>query len=182
MFRQLTASTSLRQRPAHWYAFVTMLDGKLAKPHLVIACAWMLHAISWFLPVIKPGGLFTARGWFAFLVALSSIWDSGHFDAWYYVALSAISAVTTLLFVVGSPWVVWRGSRSACNASAWVATVAFVVNSHWYVLSGSDRKDLSIGYFLWWLSFSLLAIGLFGLSSQSRIDEHGQMNCAEANC
>ena len=42
---------------------------------------------------------------------------------------------------------------------------AFVVNTHWYVLyGGSAREDLRIGYFLWWLSFLLMALGLFDLS------------------
>ena len=80
--------------------------------------------------------------------------------------LSTLSAATTLLFIVGSPLVVWRGSRSVQKTSAWVAAAAFVVNSHWYVLFGSDRKGLSIGYFFWWVSFGLLAVGLFGLSKE----------------
>lgn len=49
--------------------------------------------------------------------------------------------------------------------TAGAAAAAFVVNAHWYVLYGSDRSDLRNGYFLWWLSFALPAIGLF--------DSHG---------
>jgi hypothetical protein len=162
-----------------------MAIGNLRRPYLVIASAWLLHAVSWSLPVVRLGGnharLFgPAQGWFAFRVALSAVWpyEDMHFDAWYYAALSTLSAATTLLFIVGSPWVVWRGSRPVQNACAWAAAVAFVVNSDWYVLFGSDRKDLSIGYFLWWLSFSLLAIGLFGLSKHRKAFEDRQANHA----
>ena len=47
-----------------------------------------------------------------------------------------------------------------------VAAAGFIVNAHWYVLSVSERSDLAIGYFLWWCSFALLAVGLFDLSRQ----------------
>jgi hypothetical protein len=86
-------------------------------------------------------------------------------DKWYKTVLFTISAVTTLLFFPGSLWAVRSGSRTLRRAFAWVAVCAFVVNAHWYVLYGSSaRQDLRIGYFLWWLSFLLLALGLFDLS------------------
>ena len=77
--------------------------------------------------------------------------------------LSTMSAVATLLFILGSVWVVWLGSRAVRRVSAWVAASAFVINAHWcvFVFLGADPKDLKIGYFLWWFSFLLLAIGLF---------------------
>jgi hypothetical protein len=104
--------------------------------------------------VTFPHGL---PGWEAFRVAASSVWPYSVFpcqrvtaDTWYYAVLSTISAVTTPLFILGSVWVVTRGSGTLRRASAWIATSAFIVNAHWYVLNGSDRKDLRIGYFLWW--------------------------------
>jgi hypothetical protein len=122
---------------------------------------------AWFLPVVKggvrlPKGL---PGWEAFRVASSAVWpyERIKFDTWYEAVLATVSAVTTLIFIFGSPWVVLRGSRSLWRASAWGAAAAFMVNSHWYVLFGSDRSDLRIGYFLWWFCFILLAIGLFDL-------------------
>ena len=51
------------------------------------------------------------------------------------------------------------------HASAWIATFAFIVNAYWCVVFG--LKDLKIGYFLWWLSFLLVALGLFALSPQT---------------
>jgi hypothetical protein len=147
----------------------------MKKPNLLISCAWLLHAAAWFLPVVKdgvklPNGL---PGWQAFRYAFSAVWpiDDGKFAAWYYAVLATVSAVTTLLFIFGSPWVVLRGARSVWRASAWAAAAAFIVNAHWYVLLGSDRSDLRIGYFLWWLSFALLATGLFDVVGSRKTAE-----------
>ena len=143
----------------------------MQKAYLLISCAWLLHAVAWFLPVIKDGVTFPhgLPGWQAFRVAASAVWpyEGIHFDAWYYAILSTISAVTTPLFILGSVSVVLRATHLLCRASAWTATFAFIVNAHWYVDFGSDRKDLRIGYFLWWLSFLLVALGLFALSRQA---------------
>ena len=136
--------------------------------HLMWA-AWLVYTAAWFLPVVKegvtlPDGL---PGWQAFRVAASAVWPLPDvtIDKWYKAALFTVSAITTLLFFPGSVWAVSRGSRSLRRASAWVATSAFVVNAHWYVLyGGSARLDLRIGYFLWWWSFLLVALGLFDLS------------------
>ena len=135
---------------------------------LLIWAAWLAYVAAWFLPVVKegvtlPDGL---PGWQAFRVAASAVWPLADvtIDTWYKAVLFTISALTTLLFIPGSVWAVLGGSR-ARRASAWVATLSFVVNAHWYVLyGGSARQDLRIGYFLWWLSFLLLALGLFDLS------------------
>jgi len=37
---------------------------------------------------------------------------------------------------------------------------AFLLNMHWIVTFGEQRSALAIGYFLWLLSFFLLAVGL----------------------
>lgn len=162
-----------------------MTLSNLRRANRLIACAWVIHAVSWFLPVVRVGSYGSVRGWTAFSVAMAAVWPSAgvHAEKWYYAVISTLSAVistlsavTTVLFVLGSPWVVWRGSRSVQNSSAWAAAIAFVFNAHWYVLFGTDRKDLSIGYFLWWLSFSLLAIGLFGLSSQRAAGIRGEQS------
>jgi len=147
----------------------------MKRPHLLISCAWLLHAAAWLLPVVKGGAKLPERlpGWEAFRYASSAVWpiEGENFDTWYYAVLATVSSVTTLLFIFGSPWAVLRGSLSLWRATAWAAATAFVVNAHWYVLYGSDRSDLRIGYFLWWLSFVLLALGLFDLAGSHRADE-----------
>ena len=141
----------------------------MRRQQLLIWAAWLVYVAAWFLPIVKegvtlPDGL---PGWQAFRVATCAVWSCADIsiDKWFKTVLFTISAVTTLLFVPGSVWAVWGGSRALRRASAWVATLAFVVNAHWYVLYGdSGRQDLRIGYFLCWLSFLLLALGLFDLS------------------
>lgn len=135
----------------------------LKRPHLLISCAWLLHASAWCLPVdtdgvTLPKGL---PGWEAFRFASCAVLPCGAIKfSGYGVVFATISAVTTLLFILGSPWVVLRGSHSMWRASAWTAATAFIANAHWYVFSW-HRSDLRIGYFFWWFSFLLLAIGLF---------------------
>ena len=141
----------------------------MQRQQLLISAAWVAYVAAWFLPVVTegvtlPDGL---PGWQAFRVAASAVWPQPDvtIDQWYKAVLFTISAVTTLLFFPGSVWAVWRGPRALRRASAWVAACAFVVNAHWYVLyGGSARQDLRIGYFLWWLSFLLVTLGLFDLS------------------
>jgi hypothetical protein len=132
----------------------------MRRSHLLISAAWLLQAAAWFLPAYasKPG-------WLAFVDA--SIAFSPHFvsffGAWYQQMLSAASVATNVIFIVGSPWAMLRGSRSLRRMVAWAAATAFVVNAHWYVLSTAE-VSLEIGYFLWWGSFLPLAVGLFDLA------------------
>jgi hypothetical protein len=153
----------------------------MRRPHLLISAAWTLHAIAWFVPVIKDGVVLPhgIPGLEAFWVAASPIFNGGaDYDTWYDAFLAATSAITTVLFVAGSPWVMWRRLRVIGRSLAWVAAVAFVVNAHWYISFGSNRSDLRLGYFLWWLSFGLLAIGLFDLARLSQIDETAKARAA----
>jgi hypothetical protein len=142
----------------------------MRRSHLLISGVWLLHAIAWFLPVVNGGVTFPhgLPGWQAFRVAACPVWpyEGLKSDEWYYAVLSVLSAATTPLFILGSLWAVSRGSNTLRRASAWVAISAFIVNAHWYVLFGSDRKDLRIGYFLWWFSFLFVGLGLFDLSTR----------------
>jgi hypothetical protein len=164
---------------AEWCSVDLTRTANMRRPQLLISSAWLLHAISWFLPVVKGGVRFPhgLPGWQAFRVAACPVWPYADFQTgeWYYAVLSVISAATTPLFILGSVWVVSVGSTSLRRASSWVAASAFMVNAHWYVLFGSDRGDLRIGYFLWWFSFLFLALGLFDLSTR-RTDEI-KVNC-----
>ena len=135
---------------------------------------WVLES-AWFLPVIKQGVTFPKGlpGWEAFRVAFAPVWPFGtvNFDTWWSAALSAASAITTILFLFGAPLVLFCGSRSVWRASAWVAFAAFLIDAHWYVMFGSERSDLRIGYFLWWFSFAALAAGLFELAKHAGAEE-----------
>jgi hypothetical protein len=156
----------------------------MTKRYVVIATAWLLHAASWFLPAIK-GFLGSRldhgiRGWEVFLAQTCALRPCGaeSADPWYGTAISAAGVVTTVLFVLVSPWIVWRASRRVRLAAAFVATAAFVVNSQWYVFYVPDRSDLGVGYFLWCSSFGLLAIGLFFLAGSNNEPESRRQQSA----
>lgn len=142
----------------------------MKNPRLLISTAWLLHLIAWLLPTVSAT-TYSGRliGWRAFRLAACEIWPCKglEFDAWYYAVLATVSVFTTVLFILGSPWVVLRGSRSLRKSSAWVAFGAFIFNAHWIVIFGSEWFDLTIGYYCWWLSFLVLATGMFYLSRQN---------------
>jgi len=152
----------------------------MRRQQALVSTAWLVHVVAWFLPVVKGGITFPQGlpGWQAFRVAACAVWPYEGFSTDYAV-LCVISAATTLVFIPGSVWVVLSGSHALRRTSAWVATFAFVVNAHWYVLFGSDRKDLRIGYFLWWFSFLLMAFGLFALSPREAHESDSRTNSTE---
>ena len=102
-------------------------------------------------------------GWKAFRLAACGIWpcEGVEFQTVHHEVLATLSLITTLLFVLCSPWVVLRGSRLLRRWSAWVAAAAFLFNTHWIITFGPQRTQLALGYFLWLLSLLLLATGLF---------------------
>jgi hypothetical protein len=133
-------------------------------PRICILTAWLLQLVAWLLPTANIFG-FPFTGWEAFWATLSSTWpgkESGSV-AWYEPLLAGITTLTTLFFVLGSPWIVWRGSRSLQRASAWIMAGAFAFNAHWWMFGDLTWRELRVGYLFWWFSFGLLAIGLFAL-------------------
>lgn len=156
----------------------------MKRRHLLLSGAWLVHAAAWLLPVVKGDVRFLhgLPGWVAWRISFCMVWPYEGFtvDPWYAAVLSTASALTTILFVLGSPWVIWRGSQSVRRVSAWIAVSAFLINSHWYGLFGEDRAQLRIGYFLWWLSFAILAVGLFDSARLSQDDESRRPQASSA--
>jgi hypothetical protein len=154
----------------------------IRKPGFLISAAWLVHIVSWFVPVheyevrLHPVGLLhVLHGWEAFQFALLPVyWDV----EWYAYGIAVLSALSTVLFVLGSPLLVLHGTPRLTWASACASSVAFVVNAQWYFLGirvvddipelGTPRAQLKIGYFLWCLSFAILALGLFALAREER--------------
>jgi hypothetical protein len=101
----------------------------MTRRHLVIAAAWLLHTASWLLPAVK--GLLGSRldhgipGWQVFLAQTCALrpCEGTSADPWYGTAISVIGVVTTVLFVLVSPWIVWRASRKTspcgCIGHGW---------------------------------------------------------------
>lgn len=140
----------------------------MKKPRVLIAAALLVHALAWFLPVVREGvtlphGL---PGWQAFRVAACAVWpyDGFKIDGWFGITLSTLSAATTVLFVLGAAWVITVRAAKLSRVYAWIAVGCFLVDAYWILTFGSDWLDLRVGYYLWWASFLLLAIALFRLS------------------
>lgn len=136
----------------------------MRKPNLIILLAWTAHVVSWFLPVLRAANWHEqVRGWLAIRLAACGVWPCQgiQFEAVHHAVLATISVLTTIVFILCSPLVVTYGSAKGVRFAAWAATAAFVFNTHWIIIFGSERSQLTTGYFLWWLSFLLLAIGLF---------------------
>lgn len=155
----------------------------MKRPYVLLSAAWLVHAVAWFLPVAPYGGEspLDFPGLTAFVIASCPVLrceDTAH-NPWYGQVLATVSAVTTVLFVLASPWVVWRGPKSLQRVCAWAAVLAFLTNAHWY-FPEMGRSGLRIGYFLWWWSFLLLAIGLFDLARQHAIERLDPRNDASA--
>src|SRR5262249_2376952 len=144
----------------------------MRKPNLLILTAWALHVTSWFLPVLKIEDYHgVVPGWKAFRLAACAVWPckSVQFETLHHAVLATISVTTTLLFLLCSSLVVLRGSRAIQKSGAWAAAAAFAFNTHWIIIFGEKRSELTIGFFIWWLSFLLLAIGLFTSHSEGRV-------------
>jgi hypothetical protein len=156
----------------------------MGRPHLLIAVAWLLNGAAWFLPVVTH--VFGGRigppiiGVDAFVMAASAVWPRQFFGTAYEAVLTTLTVLTALFFIVGSPWAVFRGTPSLRRVAAWVATAAFFFNAHWYIRLSPDGwiSGLGIGYFLWWLSFAVLGVGLFDLAGQSSPAESVQRQAA----
>jgi hypothetical protein len=143
----------------------------MKKPNVLVLAAWTLHVASWFLPVLKAEDYHgVVPGWRAFRLAACAFWpcEGVQFETLHHAVLATISVITTLFFLLCSPLVVLRGSRALQKSAAWAAAAAFAVNTHWIIIFGEKRSELTIGFFLWWLSFLLLAIGLFASHSEAR--------------
>jgi hypothetical protein len=82
----------------------------MRRPHLLISVAWLLNGAAWFLPVVTGvgGGKIgpPITGVEAFGMAASAVWPSQFLGTGYEAVLSILSVLTTLFFIVGSPWAV----------------------------------------------------------------------------
>ena len=129
------------------------------KVHGLMIGAWVVHVLGWLLPVVKDGVALPkgVPGWEAFRVGFSDVWPyyQVHSETWYSALLSIVSALSSLVFLL-SLWVVLQPSERALRLLSWLAVVGFVVNAVWAFPSD---LELRAGYFLWWLSFLLLAVG-----------------------
>lgn len=130
------------------------------KPRHIILIGTMAFLAAWLLPVTKggvtlPNGL---PGWQAFLAAAGAIWDKDLRADSLTNALLATASAATNLVMLGLIPVALGAARRWVRFGAIAAAACFLINAKW--VAASDRGDLRLGYFMWWLSFLIFAYGL----------------------
>lgn len=125
---------------------------------------WVLaviaNALGWVLPVIEDDKR-VYRGANAFRVALSPLWPYEQFrmPAGYMMWLSVASALTNVVFVAMAAYLWPRVSRATgSRLGVFVLGAATLLNLHWTVTMQDNAADLTIGYYVWVVSFVLLLL------------------------
>ena len=119
--------------------------------HKLVALGWGLFAISFFLPVATDGTTIAdgqIPGWEALTAALQ-----GH------VGIFGIVSGLTNLVMLFTPAVIWIRQRNLALILIGLVAMSALLNSWWFV-GGDARGDLMLGYYMWWLSFAVVAFGL----------------------
>ena len=128
----------------------------MTRARVVLFLAAVGNALGWVLPVIED-----FRGYHAFRVAMSPIWPYEEFriDELWLTVLSVSSALTNGLFVVVAALLL--AGKGSARVLLWVAAAATLLNLHWVITLENDREDLELGYFIWVVSFALLALAAY---------------------
>lgn len=124
---------------------------------VTLLAAVIANVLGWLLPAFSD-----ERGWAAFVFALSPLWDYRHFqnEGLGLLAFIVLSALTNVLFVVLAAALALGASRRA-KAVLYAAAAATLLNLYWQILLEDDRGRLQSGYFVWVMSFALLALAAF---------------------
>jgi hypothetical protein len=124
---------------------------------VTLLAAVIANVLGWLLPAFSD-----QRGWAAFVFALSPLWDYRHFqnEGLGLLAFIVLSALTNVLFVVLAAALALGASRRA-KAVLYAAAAATLLNLYWQILLEDDRGRLQSGYFVWVVSFALLALAAF---------------------
>jgi hypothetical protein len=123
-----------------------------------LLAAAIANLAGWVLPVIDK-----YRGWEAFRVALSPVWPYEQFKipTTNLVVLSVASALTNLLFWVVAIVLLRGPSLRSARISLWLAAAATLLDLHWQTTLRENAADLRPGYFIWVISFALLALAAY---------------------
>lgn len=121
---------------------------------VLLAVAASAFILGWVLPVAGE-----YRGWQAFRVALTPFWPYENFkiDGWHNAILTPASGFTNVLFVLAfADITMWHKVRR--RTIAWLLVAVTALNLYWLVLAGEAISDIAIGYYVWLVSFPLLAL------------------------
>ena len=122
---------------------------------------------SWFLPAyFLAGHSKIIRGHEAFLLAtLLPLLTSD--EPPEFPVLMLLSPLTNALFL-GLPFVLRDGSLLSRRLLAVLYSVAFLINAGWVFLK---QLVLLNGFLAWWLSFAVIAVGLFLGEHEAHLSE-----------
>lgn len=128
----------------------------MTRSRVILLLAAVANGLAWVLPVIEE-----FRGFHAFRVALSPLWPYEEFriDGVWLIVLCVSSALTNGVFVVVAGLLL--AGRVSARVLLWVAGAATLLNLHWVITMERERNDLEIGYFIWVVSFALLALAAY---------------------
>ena len=123
-----------------------------------LIAAAIANVLGWVLPAIDK-----YRGWEAFRVALSPLWpyEQFHIPGTNVVILSVASALTNALFWVIVFMVLRAPSLRRARLCLWLAAGATLLDLHWQTTLRENAADLRVGYFVWVVSFALLALAAY---------------------
>jgi hypothetical protein len=127
------------------------------RPRRLLPIAVLAYVVAWFVPVIEGGATLAdgeVPGVEALLVAIGPLLSLELGDSAVLAVLSVISGATNLLFAAGVVLLLRRRDRPHPRLALALAAAA-LVNTMWILVG--DPTELRVGYYLWFLSFPLLA-------------------------
>jgi hypothetical protein len=124
-------------------------------PRATLLAGIVAYVLGWILPAAAD-----VRGWRAFGLALSPLWSADEFadePVWFLILMVA-SALTNAVFIALAVLLA-RGGKP--KVVLWAAAAATLLNLHWVITMEADRRYLASGYFVWIVSFALLALAAY---------------------
>jgi hypothetical protein len=127
---------------------------------VVIGIGWFLYTASWLFPVDKYGttlGEGRLPGWEAFLTALFPLASSASLA----IKVWMVSSALTNFIMLSSLGILGTRPDGFKRVQPWLLVLAGILNTGWLILFGSERAYLRAGYYLWCVSFFVIAVGCF---------------------
>jgi hypothetical protein len=127
---------------------------------VVMGIGWFLYTASWLFPVDKYGTTLSEGrlpGWEAFLTALFPVGSSASLA----IKVWMVSSALTNFIMLSSLGILGTRSDGFKRVQPWLLVLAGILNTGWLILFGSERADLRAGYYLWCVSFFVIAVGCF---------------------
>ena len=142
---------------------VTYKDNSRRRTVQLLALAWGLYAISFFLPAID-----TVEGWKVFLIAFGLVFDGPYGEP---LLIAALFFDICNLCALSSPLIFCLGRRRWSHSLSLVLGTALALGTLSWVYRdwGSVFRDHYAGAYIWLASMTLLAAVLFRYGRASKV-------------